>query len=90
MVENHEGAIKLIIQVIEQAGYEPGTQIALGLDCAASEFYKDRKYKLDGEGMALSSTDFKLERINAAIEVMNRDGITRRIMEKYGNTFESS
>lgn len=57
-VENHEAAIKLILQAIEEAGYEPGTQIALGLDCAASEFYKDGKYHLAGEGMALSSTDF--------------------------------
>jgi enolase len=57
-VENHEAAIKLIIQAIEQAGYEPGTQIALGLDCAASEFYKDGKYRLQGEGMELSSSDF--------------------------------
>jgi enolase len=46
IVENHEAAIKLILQAIEQAGYEPGTQIALGLDCAASEFYKDGKYQL--------------------------------------------
>ncbi|GAA4012226.1 phosphopyruvate hydratase [Actimicrobium antarcticum] len=58
-VENHEMAIKLIIQAIEEAGYEPGTQIALGLDCAASEFYKDGKYQLAGEGgLALSSTEF--------------------------------
>ena len=57
-VENHEAAIKLILQAIEQAGYEPGTQIALGLDCAASEFYKEGKYHLRGEGLALSSTDF--------------------------------
>jgi enolase len=57
-VENHEAAIKLILQAIEQAGYEPGTQIALGLDCAASEFYKDGKYLLEGEGLALSSADF--------------------------------
>ncbi|HCN88797.1 MAG TPA: phosphopyruvate hydratase [Oxalobacteraceae bacterium] len=57
-VENHEAAIKLIIQAIEQAGYEPGTQIALGLDCAASEFYKDGKYRLDAEGLTLSATDF--------------------------------
>ena len=57
-VENHEAAIKLILQAIEQAGYEPGTQIALGLDCAASEFYKGGKYQLDGEGLALSSADF--------------------------------
>ena len=57
-VANHEEAIKLILQAIEQAGYEPGTQIALGLDCAASEFYKDGKYQLSGEGLSLSSADF--------------------------------
>jgi enolase len=57
-VENHEAAIKMILHAIEQAGYEPGTQIALGLDCAASEFYKDGKYHLHGEGMVLSSGDF--------------------------------
>ncbi|HWV62647.1 MAG TPA: phosphopyruvate hydratase [Oxalicibacterium sp.] len=57
-VENHEAAIKLILQAIEQAGYEPGTQIALGLDCAASEFYKNGKYELHGEGLTLSSGDF--------------------------------
>ena len=57
-VANHEAAIKLILQAIEQAGYEPGTQIALGLDCAASEFYKNGKYELGGEGLSLSSADF--------------------------------
>jgi len=57
-VDNHEAAIKLILQAIEQAGYEPGTQIALGLDCAASEFYKDGKYQLHGEGLSLTSGDF--------------------------------
>jgi enolase len=57
-VENHEAAIKLIIEAIEKAGYEPGTQIALGLDCAASEFYRDGKYHLAGEGLSLSSADF--------------------------------
>ena len=57
-VDNHEAAIKLILQAIEQAGYEPGTQIALGLDCAASEFYKEGQYQLSGEGLSLSSGDF--------------------------------
>ncbi|MBU4611405.1 phosphopyruvate hydratase [Achromobacter sp. GG226] len=47
---NHEEAIQLILQAIETAGYEPGTQIALGLDCAASEFYRDGQYHLAGEG----------------------------------------
>ncbi|MEA5097822.1 MAG: phosphopyruvate hydratase [Burkholderiaceae bacterium] len=57
-VANHEEAIKLIIEAIEQAGYQPGTQIALGLDCAASEFYKDGRYHLAGEGLTLSAQDF--------------------------------
>src|ERR1700752_100436 len=39
-VESHEAAIQLILQAIEKAGYTAGEQIALGLDCAASEFYK--------------------------------------------------
>jgi enolase len=49
-VSNHEAAIQMILRAIENAGYEPGTQIALGLDCAASEFYRDGKYTLEGEG----------------------------------------
>ncbi|MCK6414076.1 MAG: phosphopyruvate hydratase [Giesbergeria sp.] len=49
-VENHEAAIQLILQAIDAAGYTAGEQIALGLDCAASEFYKDGKYVLEGEG----------------------------------------
>ena len=57
-VASHEEAIKLIIQAIEEAGYQPGTQIALGLDCAASEFYKNGKYELEGEGLSLSATGF--------------------------------
>jgi enolase len=57
-VASHEEAIKLIIQAIEEAGYEPGTQIALGLDCAASEFYKNGKYELEGEGMSLTAAEF--------------------------------
>jgi enolase len=54
---NHEAAIELILQAIEKAGYEPGRQIALGLDCAASEFYKNGKYELSGEKLSLSSGD---------------------------------
>ena len=54
-VESHEAAIQLILDAITAAGYTPGEQIALGLDCAASEFYKDGQYCLDGEGLKLSA-----------------------------------
>ncbi|MCV2348423.1 MULTISPECIES: phosphopyruvate hydratase [unclassified Roseateles] len=49
-VESHEAAIQLILDAIDKAGYTAGEQIAIGLDCAASEFYKDGKYVLEGEG----------------------------------------
>ncbi|BDI07191.1 phosphopyruvate hydratase [Sphaerotilus microaerophilus] len=49
-VESHEAAIQMILQAIDMAGYRAGDQIALGLDCAASEFYHGGKYVLAGEG----------------------------------------
>ena len=57
-VANHEAAIQLILEAIEKAGYTAGEQIALGLDCAASEFYKDGKYVLAAEGLSLSATEW--------------------------------
>ena len=54
-VASHEAAIQLILEAIDKAGYTAGTQIALGLDCAASEFYKDGLYHLHGEGLQLSA-----------------------------------
>jgi enolase len=58
-VENHEAAIELILKAIVAAGYEPGTQVALGLDCASSEFYRDGKYHLEGEGgISLTAQEF--------------------------------
>ncbi|HXE18315.1 phosphopyruvate hydratase [Castellaniella sp. UC4442_H9] len=58
-VPNHEAAIELILKAIGEAGYEAGTQVLLGLDCASSEFYRDGKYHLAGEGgISLNSRDF--------------------------------
>ena len=54
-VASHEEAIQLILEAIDKAGYVAGEQIALGLDCAASEFYKDGKYVLSGENLTLSA-----------------------------------
>jgi len=48
-VPGHEAAIQLILEAIEKAGYTT-EQVAIGLDCAASEFYKEGKYHLEGEG----------------------------------------
>ncbi len=57
-VASHEAAIQLLLEAIEKAGYVAGEQIAIGLDCAASEFYKDGKYQLDCEGLKLSAEEW--------------------------------
>ena len=55
---SNESALQLIMESIEAAGYEPGKDIYLGLDCASTEFYKDGKYHLESEGASLSSAEF--------------------------------
>ncbi len=50
-----EIALDFIMQAIAKAGFKPGTDIALGLDTASTEFYKDGKYHLEGEGKVLDS-----------------------------------
>jgi len=55
---SHEAAIVLIMQAIEKAGYRPGEDVALALDCAASEFYADGKYTLACEGQTLNAAEF--------------------------------
>lgn len=48
-----DDALSFIMKAIEAAGYKPGDDIALGLDCAATEFFKNGKYVLEGEGRSL-------------------------------------
>jgi enolase len=57
-VENHEAAIRMILQAIEHAGYKAGADVALAIDCAASEFFKDGKYRLESEGSTLSAAEW--------------------------------
>ena len=57
-IESHEAAIQLILEAIDKAGFEAGSQIAIGLDCAASEFHKDGRYQLAGEGLALTAVEW--------------------------------
>ena len=54
-LENNEAALQLIMQAIEKAGYKPGDDVAIGLDCASSEFFKGGKYELAAEGISLNS-----------------------------------
>jgi len=56
-LESHEAALKLIVQAIEKAGLQPGIDVAIGVDCAASEFHKDGFYHLESEALKLSSAE---------------------------------
>jgi len=55
---NNEAALQLIVQAIEAAGYVPGTDVAIGVDCASSEFFKEGFYHLDSEKLKLTSAQF--------------------------------
>jgi enolase len=55
---SNESALQLIMEAISAAGYEPGKDVYLGLDCASSEFYKDGKYVLASENTSLTSAQF--------------------------------
>ncbi|MDO8465949.1 MAG: phosphopyruvate hydratase [Gallionella sp.] len=52
---SNEAALKVIVEAIEAAGYVPGTDVAIGIDAAASEFYKDGQYHLKADGLTLNS-----------------------------------
>ena len=54
---SNEDAIKVILEAIEKAGYEPGAQVAIAMDPAASEFYINGKYELKGEGRSLTGDE---------------------------------
>jgi enolase len=55
---NNHACLSTLMEAIQKAGYQPGEQVLLALDCAASEFYKDGKYHLAGEGLQLNSAEF--------------------------------
>lgn len=55
---SNEEAITTIISAIERAGYEPGVDVFLGMDVASTEFYKDGKYHLEGEGKTFTSAEW--------------------------------
>ncbi|MDR1685297.1 MAG: phosphopyruvate hydratase [Desulfovibrio sp.] len=56
-LKSHDEAFRYLLKAIEEAGYIPGTEIALAVDAAASEFRKERKYHLKGENKVLSSSE---------------------------------
>ena len=57
-LSSNEEAIEVILEAITKAGYKPGKDIYLGLDCASSEFYKDGKYVLGSENKSFTAEQF--------------------------------
>ncbi len=55
---SNEEALKFIMEAIAAAGYTPGQDVLIGMDCASSEFHKDGKYHIAAEGLQLSSAEF--------------------------------
>ncbi|MDB4122166.1 phosphopyruvate hydratase [Octadecabacter sp.] len=56
-ISSTRDALDFILKSIEKAGYKPGSDIYLALDCAATEYYKDSKYEMKGEGKSLTSAE---------------------------------
>ena len=94
---NTEG-FELIMEAIRKAGYEPGKDVCLAIDVAASEFYKDGKYNLVGEGRSLTTDeliDFYEELVNKypiisiedPVDENDWDGFTK-ITERLGNKIQ--
>ncbi|HVF39729.1 MAG TPA: phosphopyruvate hydratase [Gemmatimonadaceae bacterium] len=66
---NDEDALKLVVEAIESAGYAPGTEIAIALDCAASELYKAKNYTFKKSGAGTLSADAMIEMYTKWLEV---------------------
>ena len=94
---NSEG-FDLIVEAIKRAGYVPGVDVSLGIDVAASEFYKDGKYELVGENRSLTTTelvDFFCELVNKYPIISIEDPVDendwegfRLITEKLGDKIQ--
>ncbi len=55
---SNEAALQLVLDAIDKAGYQPGADVLLALDCASSGFHRDGRYVLGSENLKLSSTEF--------------------------------
>ncbi|MDC0656937.1 phosphopyruvate hydratase [Leisingera sp. SS27] len=91
-------ALDFILKSIEKAGYKPGEEIYLALDCAATEYYKDGKYVLAGEGKSLSSeenADYLAALVNDYPIISIEDGMSeddwdgwKLLTDKIGNSVQ--
>jgi enolase len=74
-----EDALSLMMQAIEKAGYKPGEDVALALDCAATEYFKDGKYHMHGEGKSFGPQEMAkwLEELTGKFPIVSiEDGMS--------------
>ncbi len=57
-LNSNEEALQLIVQAIDMAGYQPGRDVAIAIDCASSEYFSDGKYHLPSDGLNLTAAQF--------------------------------
>ncbi len=97
-LESNTEGFELIMEAIKKAGYEPGKDVCLGIDVAASEFYKDGKYELVGEGRSLTTdelidfyeelvTKYPIISIEDPVDENDWDGFTK-ITERLGDKIQ--
>jgi enolase len=78
-LKSAEAALDFVMQAIEKAGYKPGVDVMLALDCAATEFFKDGKYVYEGEGKTRSGeeqADYLAKLVGAYPIVSIEDGMS--------------
>jgi len=86
-LDSNEAAIKFIINAIKTAGYKPGSDIGIGLDCAANEFYKNKKYILESENRKLTAEkmiDYYEELIDKYPILSIEDGLAEQDWNGWG------
>ena len=97
-LKSNEDGFKLIMEAITRAGYTPGIDVCMAIDVAASEFYKDGKYNLSGEGRTLTTdelisyyeeliTKYPIISIEDPVDENDWEGF-RKITEKLGNNIQ--
>ena len=57
-LNGNEESLQLIVEAIDLAGYQPGRDVAIAVDCASSEYFSDGKYHLSSDGLSLTSAQF--------------------------------
>lgn len=78
-LKQHEEAIKLILEAIDRAGYTPGGDVFIALDCAASEFYQANRYELTADNLSLDAvalTDYLAHLVNLYPIISIEDGMS--------------